>query len=399
MIKKLRLKFIIIAMVAVILVLSVIISFINASNYVKINDDSDKVLNVLKENGGSFQQQSGNNRPGRNNQLGPEVPAETRYFTIYIDEYGNVNTRSFMVNRITREEANSIAEKVLASNQTRGYYGIYRFYKYNYEDQQLISFVDCSRMLDNAKSFLIASVLTSIGGIIVVFIIIFVASKYIFKPVEDAYLKQTRFISNASHELKTPLTIISANNEIMEMTHGSDESTDAIKRQIKRLNQMVTSLSLLSRLSETNKLSNISSFNVSLMLNDLISDYRFLIDDNKNVEIKIEDDIYYDGDENLFRQLLSIVIDNAIKYSNNNINIMLYKNDNNKIIEVINDCYEIENGNHPEVFERFYRNDNIRSQKEGSGIGLSIAKEISNLHKAKIEASSMNNNFKIKITL
>ena len=304
-----------------------------------------------------------------------------------------------MVNRITREEANEIAEKVLATNQTRGYYGIYRFYKYNYEGQQLISFVDCSRMLDNAKSFLIASVLISIGGIIVVFAIIFIASKYIFKPVEDAYLKQTRFISNAGHELKTPLTIISANNEIMEMTYGEDESTDAIKRQVKRLNQMVTSLSLLSRLSETNKLSNITEFNLSSLINDVISDYNFLIDDSKKLELNIDDNILYNGDENLFRQLLSIIIDNAIKYSNTNINVSLYIDNNNKVIDVINDCYEIENGNHPEVFERFYRNDNIRSEKEGSGIGLSIAKEITDLHKAKIEASSMNNNFKIRIIL
>jgi len=242
-----------------------------------------------------------------------------------------------------------------------------------------------------------ASLIISSIGYVCVFLLILLASKYVFKPVDEAYLKQKRFISNASHELKTPLTIISANNELIEMIHGADESTDAINRQVKKLNQMVSSLSLLTKLSEKNKLDNKQIFNLSDTINDVIADSCILNNESIKIEIKVNENINYEGEEGLIRQLISIIIDNAVKYSINNISIFLYQDSKDIIFECMNDCYEIEDGIHNEVFERFYRNDNIRSKVEGSGIGLSIAKEITDLHKASISASSVNNTFKIKI--
>ena len=129
---------------------------------------------------------------------------------------------------------------------------------------------------------------------------------------------------------------------------------------------------------------------------ETIDDFTF--DDKIKLDMNINDNILYIGEEGLIRQLISIVIDNAIKYHKSYIKIDLYRDSKNTIFEVINDCYDIEDGNHQEVFERFYRSDNIRSNVEGSGIGLSIAKEIADLHKANIIASSINNNFKIKVT-
>ena len=183
------------------------------------------------------------------------------------------------------------------------------------------------------------------------------------------------------------------------MIHGEDESTDAINRQVKRLNQMVTSLSLLTKLSEIKKLDKTSVFNLSDAINDVIADTNILNYDDKKIELKIDSNISFNGEEGLIRQLVSIILDNAIKYLNTYININLYNNGKNIIFETINDCYQIDDGYHNEVFERFYRSDNIRSKTEGSGIGLSIAKEIVDLHKGKILANSINNNFKIEVIL
>ena len=421
MIKKLRIKFIVISMISILIVLFVIICGINISNYVSVSNNADNILKTLYENGGRFKKRDRFPDSGEeyepteteveteddryeNMDKNPEMPYETRFFTVLIktDEDNN-KTYDVIMDFIkaveTKEEAINYANKVLARDNNKGYVGVYRYLHETNDEGTIVIFVDCRRGLDNASNFLKSSLIISIVGYICVFALIVLASKYVFKPVDEAYQKQKRFISNASHELKTPLTIISANNEIIEMIHGEDESTDAINRQVKRLNQMVTSLSLLTKLSEIKKLDKTSIFNLSDAINDVIADTNILNYDDKKIELKIDSNISFNGEEGLIRQLVSIILDNAIKYSNTYVNINLYNNGKNIIFETINDCYQIDDGYHNEVFERFYRSDNIRSKTEGSGIGLSIAKEIVDLHKGKILANSINNNFKIEVIL
>ena len=421
MIKKLRIKFIVISMISILIVLFVIICGINISNYVSVSNNADNILKTLYENGGRFKKRDRFPDSGEeyepaeteaqtdddryeNMEKNPEMPYETRFFTVLIktDEDNN-KTYDVIMDFIkaveTKEEAINYASKVLTRDNNKGYVGVYRYLHETNDEGTIVIFVDCRRGLDNASNFLKSSLIISIVGYICVFALIVLASKYVFKPVDEAYQKQKRFISNASHELKTPLTIISANNEIIEMIHGEDESTDAINRQVKRLNQMVTSLSLLTKLSEIKKLDKTSIFNLSDAINDVIADTNILNYDDKKIELKIDSNISFNGEEGLIRQLVSIILDNAIKYSNTYVNINLYNNGKNIIFETINDCYQIDDGYHNEVFERFYRSDNIRSKTEGSGIGLSIAKEIVDLHKGKILANSINNNFKIEVIL
>jgi len=422
MIKKLRIKFVIISMISILIVLVIIMAGINISNYTSVSGNADNILNMLYETDGKFNIPAdfnpGDNRTPReindenikineneNRQQNPEMIYETRYFSVTITKDSDNNkSYSVFIDNIkavkTEDEAINYANNALNHSSKKGYIGVYRYlYGTKSDGSILVVFIDCTRGLDNARSFLFASLIISAIGYVCVFILILLASKYVFKPVDEAYQKQKRFISNASHELKTPLTIISANNELIEMIHGSDESTDAINRQIKRLNQMVSSLSLLTKLSEYKKLDKTEVFNLSDSINDIIVDLNISNNDNIKVETNIQPNLNYNGNEGLIRQLISIILDNAIKYSESFITIHAYIDQKAIIFECMNDCYEIEDGIHNEVFERFYRNDNIRSKKEGSGIGLSIAKEIVELHKSQIVASSVNNTFKIKIIL
>ena len=427
MIKKLRTKFVIISMISILIVLSVIMAGINISNFQTISNNTDVILDNLYKNGGKFNRNFNPENTNQNNfnpketseaddlnefdeadeeldKRNPEMMFETRYFTVKIAIDSNNNkTYTVFKDNIraveTEEAAINYANKAINYSSKRGYIGNYRFlYGTDIEtDTTTVIFVDCTRSLENARSFLFSSLLISLIGYLCVFVLILVASKYVFKPVDDAYQKQKRFISNASHELKTPLTIISTNNELIEMINGKDESTEAINRQVIRLNQMVNSLALLTKLSETKRIENMKEFDLSKTINDVIDDSYILNDESKKIEVDIKDNLIYKGEEGLIKQLMSIVIDNAIKYSEKNVTIHTYQDGKNIIFECINDCYEIEDGIHNEVFERFYRNDNIRGKKDGSGIGLSIAKEITDLHNISITASSVNNQFKIKI--
>ena len=409
MIKKLRIKLILLTMISVIAVLAIIMTTINVSNYVKTTNDIDSIMNKLIEHGGSFDDfmpddarirtNDDANNPFRPGDMGRETPFETRFFVVTFsltDDTTTVNVKNIS---IEEDEALSLAKSVLSKE--RGYKNYYRFRVLKDADKINIFFVDSETRLTQITTFLNLSLLISFISIVVVFIFIFLLSKKIIKPISDAYERQKRFITNAAHELKTPLTVISANNEMIELTNGESDLTLSINKQIVRMNNMVKNLSALSKIDEETNLKK-ADFNLIETLDDMIESYSDSFNEKKK-EIKKDynEEIIYSGDEGLIRQLFSIILDNALKYSKTFLNVKAYKSGKKTIISFINDASKIEIGNLDKCFERFYRFDESRaSMIEGSGIGLSIAKEIIELHKGDIHAiGHENNQFEIKIIL
>ena len=409
MIKKLRIKLILLTMISVIAVLAIIMTTINVSNYVKTTNDIDSIMNKLIEHGGSFDDfmpddarirtNDDANNPFRPGDMGRETPFETRFFVVTFsltDDTTTVNVKNIS---IEEDEALSLAKSVLSKE--RGYKNYYRFRVLKDADKINIFFVDSETRLTQITTFLNLSLLISFISIVVVFIFIFLLSKKIIKPISDAYERQKRFITNAAHELKTPLTVISANNEMIELTNGESDLTLSINKQIVRMNNMVKNLSALSKIDEETNLKK-TDFNLIETLDDMIESYSDSFNEKKK-EIKKDynEEIVYSGDEGLIRQLFSIILDNALKYSKTFLNVKAYKSGKKTIISFINDASKIEIGNLDKCFERFYRFDESRaSMIEGSGIGLSIAKEIIELHKGDIHAiGHENNQFEIKIIL
>ncbi len=409
MIKKLRIKLILLTMISVIAVLAIIMTTINVSNYVKTTNDIDSIMNKLIEHGGSFDDfmpddarirtNDDANNPFRPGDMGRETPFETRFFVVTFsltDDTTTVNVKNIS---IEEDEALSLAKSVLSKE--RGYKNYYRFRVLVENDKISVFFVDSETRLTQITTFLNLSLLISFISIVVVFIFIFLLSKKIIKPISDAYERQKRFITNAAHELKTPLTVISANNEMIELTNGESDLTLSINKQIVRMNNMVKNLSALSKIDEETNLKK-ADFNLIETLDDMIESYSDSFNEKKK-EIKKDynEEIVYSGDEGLIRQLFSIILDNALKYSKTFLNVKAYKSGKKTIISFINDASKIEIGNLDKCFERFYRFDESRaSMIEGSGIGLSIAKEIIELHKGDIHAiGHENNQFEIKIIL
>jgi len=408
-IKKLRIKLILLTMISVIAVLAIIMTTINVSNYVKTTNDIDSIMNKLIEHGGSFDDfmpddarirtNDDANNPFRPGDMGRETPFETRFFVVTFsltDDTTTVNVKNIS---IEEDEALSLAKSVLSKE--RGYKNYYRYRVLVENDKINVFFVDSETRLTQITTFLNLSLLISFISIVVVFIFIFLLSKKIIKPISDAYERQKRFITNAAHELKTPLTVISANNEMIELTNGESDLTLSINKQIVRMNNMVKNLSALSKIDEESNLKK-ANFNLVETLDDMIESYSDSFNEKKK-EIKRDynEEIIYSGDEGLIRQLFSIILDNALKYSKTFLNVKAYKSGKKTIISFINDASKIEIGNLDKCFERFYRFDESRaSMIEGSGIGLSIAKEIIELHKGDIHAiGHENNQFEIKIIL
>lgn len=395
MINKLRRRFIVTAMCSVFAVLTVIMSTIGVLTFRKIGNDADRITQLLIENEGRFPKRDG--KPGMPEFFSPgmsaETPYETRFFTVLLDEnngISEVNTGSIAA--VTTAKAGDYAYEIARSGKTRGYKGVYRYGVAEKDGRKLIVFVDCSRGLSNFDSFCLMSALVCIGGMVSVLILVLIFSRIAVKPIAETYAKQKQFITDAGHEIKTPLTIIDANTEVIELESGETEWTRSIKTQVERLSALTSNLIDLSRMDERGAAPVMLDFSLSDAVNEALADFEMLIKSNeKTLTVSIEDGISFTGDEKAIRRLISLLTDNAIKYSSEhaNINVTLLKRGRQIELRFENPVEKIDKGNLDMLFERFYRADSSRNSESGGyGIGLSVAKAIVEAHKGAIKASS-----------
>lgn len=406
MIRDLRKKFILVAMLSTMLVLTAIMGVVNFSNYREMLDRADEMTTLLEQNDGKFPEEPDH----RDTEIPPEkpqddkkdrngfsveTPFETRYFTVTVDKNGEITDcdldRIAAVDETTAEE---YAQTVQMKDRTTGFQGIYRYRVTETANGEKCVFLDCRREISNFRAVLVTTIAVSLLGLAAVFVLVVIFSRMVFRPVEESIQKQKRFITDASHELKTPLTIIDANTEVMEMESGESQWTKSTRKQIQRLSGLVQQLVTLSRLDEEKGLEEKCEFNLSEAVSDCVQPYESLAQTReKNLILNIEENISYTGDERSIRQLVGILMDNAVKYSsgNGNITLTLKKKGKKILLEVYNDADDLPHGKLDVLFERFYRLDNSRnSSTGGAGIGLSVAKAIAQAHKGRIAAENKN---------
>ncbi len=404
MIKKLQRRFIIIAVSAVAAVLLVILGSICISIYSEVVAEADSTLSILAENNGNYPKPDNNkdNNNGGGNfsysskprqEMSPEAPFETRFFVAYLDDSGeisSVNTGSIAA--VATDEAIDYTSEVIESGRQKGFSGVYRFSVSKTDSGIMVIFLDCSRGLNMFSKFLSAILAVSLLGLLGVFIIVLLLSKRAIKPIAISYEKQKHFITDASHELKTPLTVINASTEVLEMTQGESEWTQSIRNQVARLTELTNSLVSLARMDEHDSKPLMTDFSISDAVSEGLEPFAILaVQKGKTFETNIQKNITYEGNEEEIRKLVGVLTDNAIKYSGENgeISVTLKTGSKGPHLLFRNTVEGIEKGNHDEMFERFYRGDSSHSSEIGGfGIGLSIARAIVNTHKGKITARS-----------
>ena len=360
----------------------------------------------LSENTDSDQNQSGNiqppDKPGEkhDDRFSPETPFQTRYFSVVVSG-GEITSYSLdNIAAVDETDAKSYAEQIIDDGADEGFIGIYRYMVTSCDDITdgiRIIFVDCRQEIESFRNSLVYSVGVSLIGFLAVFMLVLFWSKKIFKPVAESYEKQKRFITDASHEIKTPLTIIDANTEVIEMVNGESEWTQNTRKQVKRLTSLTNQMVALSRLDENPEPKEKIEFDISDVAYEVVDHFSTLSEvKGKKIKTDIEDGVRYIGDENSIRQLISILVDNAMKYAveSKDIEISL-RRDGRKVRFVLQNMTEgMEEGSQDILFERFYRPDSSRnSETGGSGIGLSLAKSIVEAHKGKITAKCDKNGY------
>ncbi len=404
MVKKLKRKVVMVSTCTVLIMLVSVFTTLNIVNYISIIDNSDEILSKIAENKGQLPLPERVDVLIKERRPYKESIFDTRYFIVYFDETEEIVNTSLEIlipfvplqdQQYMKEFTNIFVKEytplVLKKVDEFGFTNSFRYMRTTIQNHKAIIFLDRSGELYTFNIFLYSSIAITIISLLVTLLISSLLAPIAIRPIIIAYEKQKKFITNASHEIKTPLTVVSANIEIMELTSGENKWTKNSKEQIVHLTDLVNSLVSLSRMEEV-KLINMAEFSLTEMSEMVAESYESIAFANqKEFTTNIQNDILFNGNEKDISQLFYILLDNAFKYSNENgkISLAVQKSYNKIIITVTNTVETIEKGNHSEFFDRFYRADTSRnSEKAGFGIGLSLASSIVHAHKGKITAKS-----------
>ena len=400
MIRKLQIKLISISMISLILVMSVILGAVNLLNYRQVVLDADRTLAFLAENDGEFPRKGKDFDIGDNPKyMSPELARVSRYFCIELDSDEELYDLDISeITGIDEKTAYAYAQEVLELGKTSGFLSHYRYLVQSLSDDDdspaiRILFLDCWRSLSNVDSFFLACVWTALCGILAVLILMILLSKWILRPFSENYEKQRRFITDAGHEIKTPLAIIEADSEVLEMDIGEDnEWLEDIRQQTKRLTSLTNDLIYLSRMEEAQNQVQMIEFPFSDLAQEVVQSFQTIAKaQNKNFVTAIDPRISVKGDEKSLRQLLSVLLDNALKYSgeHGDISLSLKRQGRYACLSVTNSTADPITFQLDHLFDRFYRGDESRNSRTGGyGIGLSIASAVTANHKGKISATS-----------
>lgn len=443
MVKKLRRRFIAVTILSVFSTITLLTIIINGISYQNVLDRSDWTLSVLAANHGTFPESllikerhnsvevSGSGdvkekstiivqKKRRFSKLNPNddsndrsyifriqldnkartsaQPFETRYFSVLTNSDGTLrevdSSQLLAVNKDALESIQKKAERKLSKDGKCAFIEDFRCTRVTGKNGTRYIYLDCSRSLDNFRAFRNVSILVCLIGVTIISALITFFSGKILRPVAESYEKQQRFITDAGHEIRTPLTIINADVSVLEMEQEGDETNEwleDIRQQTRRLSNLTEELVYLTRMEEVQKTSvNMKRLNFSKIVGDVAHSFesRALVSEKK-YDCSVAEDLFLRGDESALRKLVSILLDNAFKYSSDSgdIRLRFYRQGKNIFLTVSNSVDEIPKDSIPHLFDRFYRADSSRnSETGGHGIGLSIAQAVVRAHGGKIVA-------------
>ncbi len=393
MIRKLRIKYIALSLSALFLLLSIIVAGMNAFSYGAVVDEADETLSILSKYSGVFPDMS-NGMEWLPSGMSRETPFESRYFSVLLDSNNDpILMETSNIYAIDGQTAAEYAKEVAEDNKESGFKGEYRFIASSETVGKRITFLDCGRKLKLFREFRNTSIFMALSGYLIIAVLVCFFVARFTRPVAESYEKQKRFITDAGHEIKTPLTIINADVDILKMDIEDNEYLEDITKQSKRLAGLTNDLVYLSKMEESQKSLALIEFPVSEVVQDTAESFTALAQtQNKNLLIQVESMLSMNGNSDAITKLVSILLENAIKYSpeGSEVSLSFMGQGHHMTLSVKNtSALPITEDNLRHAFDRFYRADASRnSETGGHGIGLSMAQAIVNAHEGRIGATS-----------
>lgn len=409
--RRLRRKFILVAMGAVTAVLALIIAGINIVNYSHVCKTADARLDYILagKDGIDWEDEpktdpgSGGDantgmvadgdragaRAGHFEGMTAESPFDTRYFTVTLVDGQVVDVNTARIAAVGAKRAARIATELDSKGLTSGFSGNYRYTTTVQGEETTYVFVDCSRELASFHSFLSASVAISCIGWLAVLAIVTVASGTVIRPMVESYSKQKRFITDASHEIKTPLAVIDAANEVQEIESGESEWTQSIHEQVARLTALTERLVFLARMDEGSAGFTMAAIDLSEAVDKAAAPFESVaVSRGKRLSTSIASSVRAHADAAAVAQVVELLLDNATRYASEDSVIELSlravsrgAGKGSAELVVSNAVDELPEDDLDRLFDRFYRADVSRSSKTGgSGVGLSVVRAIAEAH-------------------
>lgn len=292
----------------------------------------------------------------------------------------------------TEDDAQTMLDYVLEKGKTDGWYGSLQYFRKDYDKGTLVVFSDRSAEQLLLHKVLLVSILVFLLMEGVVFLLTMILTKRAMRPMQETFERQRQFISDAGHELKTPLTIISANVDILHDEIGENKWLSYIQSQAERMRVLVGEMMNLTKLEMGDKEKDFVDFSLSEAVSGAALPFEGqAFEQEKQLELEIQEDISYHGNPDQIKRLVGIFMDNALKYSKEHgeIRVTLQQVQNKKTLKVYNTGKGIPESEKEKIFQRFYRSDASRARATGGyGLGLSIAQSIANAHKIRIQVES-----------
>lgn len=337
--------------------------------------------------------------PGKDRRFNAETPYSTRYFVLRFTEDGTLT--DFDLRNIAAVTENDIAkylEIALSHKVGCGYTNGYKYLVTKAEDGTMMAvFLDDHTEMHSVLVLGVLSAGALVGCVLLVYIAVVLCSRKAIDPMVRAAEKQKQFITDASHELKTPITVISTSLSVLEMEVGEQKWIDKARVQTEKLTELVEELVTLSRLDEDQPSASFADFALSEAASEVAESFRdFAAAKGHELRLCIEPGITYHGDEYAIRRLVSVLFDNAVKYAAPEAPICFSLTKSKKGITLCEkNAFEGKFPENPDtLFDRFYRADPARTER-GFGIGLSIARAVVEAHKGKIHAATENGNIAV----
>lgn len=396
MIRTLRRRFLLIALASLTGTLAVLCLVINLGYHTITTRRADQVLQMLHQNAGQFPEPEAQADPGAfpGFQVTLETPFETRYVVVRLTgqrEVAEVDMEHIAA--LDREKVIQQVEQILDGGKNSGYSGYYRYQVFDDgEEGQTIVVLDCFLQLQAANNVLRLTLLASLACIAIVFLLLVFLSRRVVRPFAENLEKQRRFVTDASHELKTPLAIISANTGLLEASLGENRWLASTQVQVSRLDRLIGHLVELARTEETLTEEEIQPVDLSGVVAGQMEDYRLLAQTSgKELESDVAPGVTVRGAADNLKRLCTLLLDNAVKYcdSGGTIRLTLAQRGRWAVLSISNPCAGLDPAQLPRLFDRFYRADASRSRDTGGyGIGLSTARAIVQRHRGRLTAKS-----------